>query len=424
MSFQGIALTPEMRKLAINAKKFFDQSKKNPEIFSNRSTFLTASALGISESTVKIIMASFNKSGEESLLWNKSKFRGRPPFSVNAGLETIIRTFVRDGNKNGRQITIDVIGKYLQEILQREISPTTLWRTLNRWGFEFGKGVRSAQLKESERVIIQRRCYLRDKIANRNADGTTIRPEIYLDESYINKNHSRDDTWFFSENSPIIAKPTGKGDRLIIVNAINSGGWVRNAKLVFKASKKTGDYHASMNWDVFREWFKNQLLKNIPKNSLIILDNAAYHNVLTEEAFPKRTHSMKALREWLTFNSIPWREDMLKAELYELCSRFSPKPEYELNRIAAEAGHSILRTPAYHPELQPIEICWAVVKNYVAKHNNFTMEKVQELLEEGFKKVTAHTVQGIMKKVREQEDMYWEEDTNNQNMASFDTNLG
>ena len=301
----------------------------------------------------------------------------------------------------------------MRDELHCDVAHTTLWRALQRWGFEFGKGIRSAQLKESERVIIMRRQYLRLKRSNRDDKGWTDRPEVYLDESYINKNHSNDNTWYFEEDGIIIGKPTGKGERLIIVDAITKDGWVPNTRLVFKASKKTGDYHANMNWDNFSEWFQEKLLKNIPENSLIIMDNAAYHNVLAEEAFPKKSHSVKRLREWLSNNEIPWTQDMLKSELFELCSRFATKPEFLIDTIARKHGHSILRTPPYHPELQPIETCWAIVKNHVAQHNDCTMKKVRILLEEGFAKVTAKTCQKLIKKVNIQEDIFWTEDTEN-----------
>ncbi len=102
---------------------------------------------------------------------------------------------------------------------------------------------------------------------------------------------------------------------------------------------------------------------------------------------------------------------MLKSELFELCSRLATKPEFLIDNIARKHGHSILRTPPYHPELQPIEICWAVVKNHVALHNDCTMKKVWTLLEEGFAKVTAKTCQKLIKKVNTQEDTFWIEDT-------------
>jgi len=410
LSFQGTEFTPAMRKMVVNVKHFFDYCKSNPTTLEQPASRLAASALDISESTVKVIMANFNKKGDDGLCWSNFNGRGRPSYALEHGIEPLVRQFIRHANKNGEQVNIEIIRKFLREKLYCDVAYTTLWRTLLRWGFECGSGIRSAQLKESERIIIQRRQYLRHKLANRSTDGNTHRPEVYLDESYINKNHSSDNTWYFKEDGIILGKPTGKGDRLIIVNAITKDGWVPDTKLVFKASKKVGDYHANMNWGNFSEWFQEKLLKNIPDNSLIIMDNSPYHNVLVEKAFPKKSHSVKRLREWLSHNDIPWTKDMLKEELYELCSRFSPKPEFLIDSIACKHGHSILRTPPYHPELQPIEICWAVVKNHVALHNDFTMKKVWMLLEEGFKKITAETCQEFIKKIRQQEDDFWVED--------------
>lgn len=265
MAFQGIEFTPEMRKMVVNAKHFFDSIKNNPESLKMPATKLASSTLGISESTVKVIMAAFNKNGDEGLDFSKSQLRGRPTYAIESGIEPLVREFIRSANKNGDQVTLEIIRNFMRDKLHCEVTHTTLWRSLQRWGFEFGKGIRSAQLKESERIIILRRQYLRLKRSNRDHLGRTDRPEVYLDESYINKNHSNDNTWYFEEDGIIIGKPTGKGDRLIIVNAITKDGWVPNTKLVFKASKKTGDYHSSMNWDTFSEWFQEKLLKNIPE---------------------------------------------------------------------------------------------------------------------------------------------------------------
>lgn len=60
---------------------------------------------------------------------------------------------------------------------------------------------------------------LRRKRSNRKGDDV-IRPEVYSDESYINKNHSNDFVWYFDDDGPWIQKPTSKGDHLIIINAI------------------------------------------------------------------------------------------------------------------------------------------------------------------------------------------------------------
>jgi transposase len=220
MSFQGVEFSPEMRKMVVNAKQFFDNLKTTPNALGKPASQLAASALDISESTVKVIMAAFNKKGEEGLSWSKFQQRGRPTYSVEPGIEPIVRQFIRKANRNGDQVNIEIIRQFMRDNFHCEVSHTTLWRALQRWGFEFGTEIRSTQLKESERVVILRRQYLRLIRANRGDNGQTDRPEVYLDESYINKNHSNDNTWYFEEDGIVIGKPTGKGDRLIIVNAI------------------------------------------------------------------------------------------------------------------------------------------------------------------------------------------------------------
>jgi hypothetical protein len=90
MSFQGIEFTPEMRKLVVNVKQFFKLNKKNQELFDAKSAIsLTALAMGISESSVGKITAAFNKGGDDILSWSNAENRGRPPYTVEAGLETV-----------------------------------------------------------------------------------------------------------------------------------------------------------------------------------------------------------------------------------------------------------------------------------------------------------------------------------------------
>jgi transposase len=236
------------------------------------------------------------------------------------------------------------------------------------------------------------------------------RPEVYLDESYVNKNHSKDFVWYSSEDGPWIQKPTGKGERLIIMNAITKDGWVPEAKVVFKSTRKTGDYHGQMNGDLFQKWFIEKLLPNIPSASLIIMDNASYHNMLSDDSAPTPTCSKERIRSWLEANKIPCKDDCLKVELVDILRKIVPEPTYRLDVIARQHGHEVIRTPPYHPELQPIEICWGILKNEVARHCDFTLSNLKIQLEQAFDKITATTCQGIINKVRCAEDRFWEED--------------
>ena len=101
---------------------------------------------------------------------------------------------------------------------------------------------------------------------------------------------------------------------------------------------------------------------------------------------------------------------MLKPELYALCKLYEPKPEYKIDKIAEAEGHSILRTPQYHPELQPIEKCWGVVKDYMARFCDFTLTKSRENLPIAFSQVSSETCRKVIAKTIVEEEKYWIED--------------
>ena len=407
-SIRGKPLTSEVKKNVVLVKQYFDRNKFQP---SEPSYKRTAEALGIGQATVKRVMADYSR--DPSLLDKPTKIRGRPAHSVSTSYQEAVRTFIRSANKNGEHITLATIRDFLAgEPGDESFHITTLARTLNRWGFEFGQGTRSQHLKEKDHVIAARHRYIRKKRNNRTPGGdtNTIRPEVYLDESYVNKNHSNDFIWYSGEDGPWVQKPTGKGERLIIINAITKSGWVPDAKLVFKSTTKTGDYHGQMNWELFEKWFAERLLPNIPANSLIVMDNAPYHNILSEHSSPTPSCSRKKIIDWLEQNKIYCREDCLKPELIEIMKKIAPEPIYAIDEIAKSFGHEVLRTPPYHPELQPIEICWGVVKNHIARNCDFTMKNLIKQLDTGFEKVTAETCSKIIARIRKVEDEFWSDD--------------
>lgn len=408
VSCRGKPLTPEIKKLAVSVKQYFDRKKLTP---AEPSVNRTADALGIGIATVKRIMADYNR--DPGLIDKPAKLRGRPIYAVSVSYQESTRSYIRAANKKGEYITLAVIKNFLEEKYPDEsFNKATLARTLNRWGFEFGQGVRSQHLKEKDYVIAARHRYLREMRSNRvPGKGTdTIRPEVYIDESYVNKNHSNDFIWYYGEDGPWVQKPTGKGERLIIINAITKSGWVPGSKLVFKSTRKTGDYHGQMNWELFKKWFTEMLLPNIPEQSLIIMDNAPYHNIFSEHSPPTPQSSKKKIKEWLEQNKVYCRDDCLKPEFVELLIKMAPEPIYAVDEIAISFGHKILRTPPYHPELQPIETCWGVVKNHVARNCDFTVKNLIKQLDCGFNKVSAATCEKIIKKVREIEDEFWATD--------------
>ena len=413
---RGRELSSDVCEIIVQLKQHFDAEKKaGPSVATKDSIARTAGALGVGVATVKRVVARYNRTG--TVLPGPRKQPGRKPDENCEGLQVIVRDFIREQNLAGKRVSVEKVRAYLHDNKDVDLEKSTLWRALNRWGFTFGAGRRRDSLKEKEYVIHARRAYLREIRANRTSDGKCIRPEVYLDETFINKNHSQRRTWYPDEDGPWVNKPSGVGPRLIVVNAISNEGWIKGAQLVFEAKKRTGDYHGQMNWDNFSTWFSTSLLPNIPENALIILDNAGYHNVLDDERFPRASSTVDELRTWLSRNKHPWRDDMLKSELYDECAKHAPMPEFRLDILAAKSGHRILRTPPYHCDLQPIEICWAVVKNHIADTCDFTMSGLRKNLPEAFAKVTAQTCMRVIAKVREKEELYWRDD------ATLDTSF-
>lgn len=405
---QGRPLTPEEKYCVVTLKQYFDRNK---DILTTdaSSVEMTADAFGLGLATVMRIMASYNKDPES--LCKPPQPKGRPSYAVDVSQQQAVRTFIRQANLEGQHITLESIRDLLKQPQAGDACHiTTLAKTLDRWGFEFGKGIRTQHLKEKDHVIAARQRYLRKIRTNRSGTDNTVRPVVYLDETYVNKNHSNDFTWYFGEDGPWIQKPTGNGERLIILNAITRNGWVPNVQTTFNSLRKTGDYHGQMNAEIFQKWWKEKLLPNIPNNSLIVLDNASYHNTLSIHSAPTPTCSKQRIREWLESNKIPCSSDSFKTELVEALQKLVPEPLYEIDDMAREQGHEVIRTPPYHPELQPIEICWGVVKNEVARNCKFTMRELEIQLEQAWKKVTAETCKKIIKQVRAIEDKFWEED--------------
>ena len=278
-------------------------------------------------------------------------------------------------------------------------------------------------LREKDHVVAARRAYLAKKTELNQSERTIV----YLDETFINKNYSGSDlSWYCNDweedplldktFGPYINRPSGKGERLIILNAVTSHGWVKNAKLVFQAKTCSGDYHGSMDEDNFTKWFINQLLPNIPDNSVIIMDNAPYHNMYAADGVPALNSKKSDMQQWLSDNDVYFDKDFLRSQLIELINEHRPPREYKIDNLLRSDPRyinrniEILRTPQYHPELQPIEKCWAVLKQYMAQHCDFTMKGLRSNLNKSWSKVTKKTMNGIMEKVAYWENYHLEQD--------------
>ena len=412
---QGKELTYEQKQAIMHVKKYMDSEKAQGKFVSTLNPVCrTARALNLSLSTIKAVLAAANKNGgvvERTDL----KSRGHSAPKVGSQEITVIRRMIQDAYLRGELVTIPKLVAWLKE--QRlSVPPSALRRGLLRNGFYFGKVCRRNGLKEREDVVANRRKYLAVLRANRDQKGLTIRPEVYLDETFVHVNHRKQFTW--NAEGSLVNVPSGVGARLIILDAIiqhdreGRYGWVNGAHLHFKSGRRTGDYHGAMNTENFTQWMTTQLFPHISRNSLIILDNAPYHNTFTEDTFPQSNSKKAELRQWLENQHIPFEDWLLKPALYDLCRQHAPPPQYVIDELATQFGCEILRTPQYHPELQPIEYVWGIVKSNIAatQTGEYTMKSLQERLEPAFRKVTPEICKNIFLHVRGEEERYWKVD--------------
>ena len=144
-----------------------------------------------------------------------------------------------------------------------------------------------------------------------------------MDETWANARDGIEKMWVEDDPRAIggtkggIRKPSGKGNRLIILHAGGENGWIHGANLVFQSKKVTGDYHDEMTSEHFEEWFHDSLMPNIQPNSLIVIDNAPYHSRRLEPV-PTMSSRKQVMQDWLTARRIEFPEHSLKRELYAI----------------------------------------------------------------------------------------------------------
>ncbi|CAG4958245.1 unnamed protein product [Colias eurytheme] len=151
-------------------------------------------------------------------------------------------------------------------------------------------------------------------------------------------------------------------------------------------------------YDNYSRWIKTQLIPKLQPNSVVV-DNAPYHNSIQNPA-PNSNSRKQQMIDWLTFRNNEHSSTLLKPQLYELILQNKARfVEYKIDEILR---HTVLRLPPYHPEFNPIENIWGIVKTYVAKKNvaknmkvimSLAEEKMNAITVEEWRKVCLHAIE-------------------------------
>lgn len=170
------------------------------------------------------------------------------------------------------------------------------------------------------------------------------RPIVFMDETYLHSTHTQPQEWT-DGSSAGIRVPVAKGKRLIIVHAGGKMGFIPGGLLMFRSETKSGDYHDDMNFVNFQKWLENQLIPNLPPASVLVLDNASYHNVKLNKDPTSGTLKMDMIK-WLVDRNISHDPTLTKSEIYEIIKQYKSKyQKYAVDSIMSRHGHRVLRLP-------------------------------------------------------------------------------
>ena len=238
--------------------------------------------------------------------------------------------------------------------------------------------------------------------------GWTI---VYTDETYVHTLHTVPKTWQSDNASKKV--PFSKGQRYNVVNTGTCAGFILGAKLIFKAESESGDYHKEMNADNFYRRVREKLIPNLPAKSVVIIDNAAYHNIQIDRC-PTAATRKADIQAWLSRHHVAFTCVMFKPDMLQLYKKNKPSPSYVLDNLLREHGHDCLKLPAYQADLNAIEliwakIIWAKIKRFVATHNViFKPAHAKQITGDAIVSVSAADWAACCRHVQAVEQSYWE----------------
>lgn len=382
-------LHSQAREIVFNVYNYLKTENENCSIIDIKG--MVSSATGVSIRTIGRIIKEGNTPPEnesDPLFKSPGKKRQRV-FSVT-GLQdyecyhyrNIIYNFHKSENC---RVTLAALQQTLRNTLDWQGQASSLRVVLNKLGFKWRRAHNNRKLLIEKSDIRALRIAYLNKIKKFRQEQ---RPIVFLDETYIHGGHTISKSWSDDTTNGLFTN-ISKGDRLIIIHAGGSMGFIPGCLQIFKSGSTSGDYHDEMNSVNYEKWITEKLIPNLPPNSVVVTDNAPYHNVQINRA-PNSNSKKADMVSWLTEKHFTFTPQMLKPQLYDIIKRHKKQfIQYKFDKIFNENGHSVVRLPPYHPDLNPIELIWATVKNRVAKLNTtFKLNDVWKLAESEFSSIT------------------------------------
>jgi hypothetical protein len=382
---------------------------------------VTAAADVASPSTLRAASALFTSSGTLPPPSTAHLGRGNPNHPLHSPAEPTfeIELCIHRALECTVKAEHTSVKRIQQQLLEEEhvhVGDFTLRRWLHELGYAWGDKMWVGALTPEYRDARIRSFIWNHAAALRlQRHGTHI--IVYLDESYIHSGHQRKKGWHPRRGPRKNNETRGDADtgkRLIILHAMTADAMLDDddavgsnflhevtatAQFVFEAASfDDSDYHNTIDGEAFTLWVKNRLLpafhKRYPvKKMIIVMDNASYHKPrdfdwitpykMTKVACASflvaqdlKQFTAERDGEPIVFKRSTWNQragnkssPSLKELQQAVKSHLKQHPginKTKIDKLLQPHGHSIVWTPPFVPEVQPIELIWAYVKQLVA----------------------------------------------------------
>lgn len=394
--------------------------------------------IGSSSNTIRAVWHAYKNTGK--VPEEKVDHRGRRANSessdrllLTADVIAALQLHLQSAHTFGLHCSSRTLQNFLHDECEIEVHRSTVRRWLRRIDYRWRRshciGIQSKSVRDK-----RLRIFLREYSEALQSQSRGEAVIVYTDESFIHTGHHWRYGWFALSNE--VKRKCNRGKRLILLHAMTKDGLLvkdksiaasddvmrveRTAELIFPGLNMNEDYHESMNGEVFAAWVEKRLIpafktKYKEKRMALVLDNAPYHHSHPTGYKNPLKMAKGELAAWLTSH---WPSDTPihitrdgmrhtfgKTSLFAAKgSKYAPtveemrtlalsvlasKPQLKMTRLQLlfdKQQYTLVWTPPYTPEVQPIELVWAHVKNYVARHTtaNTSVDEVQSLVRKGF----------------------------------------
>jgi transposase len=350
---------------------------------------------------------------------------------LSADAISLLQLSLLKSKQSAKHCSSRLLAVELEKKLHVSVHPSTIQRWLRKIGYKW-KSSHSIGARSDSRI----RGFIKEYAValKQQEEGKAVL--VYIDESFVHTGHHCRYGWFSDSNE--VRRKSGRGKRLILLHAMSKDGLLAkkdnegevmevsadvserapNAELVFSGLNVDEDYHKSMDGEVFMEWVKQRLLPAFRaryrgKQMILVLDNAPYHHAHApgwksaqsmskgEAAAFLVTHhggQLKIIRDGTEHSFgltslfrtkaskyVPSKQEMTN-KIREILKAKPELSHTQLQSLFHKTDYQLLFTPPYTPQVQPIELVWAHVKNYVARQTtkDTTEEQLRAIVRRGF----------------------------------------